>query len=413
MVRFFIVAIIFLVFKNWILPGAISSGDSSFRFPESWEGVSYFPYAWSPLSGDLGRSFVFTLGLNTYYTGTALLLTNFFHLPWDIIVRLVWFFPFIIVAFFSSRYLLKVVLPGLSDLYSSIGALLFLTNTYILMVVGGGQIGVGLSYGIAPLVLASFMRIADYDKLRIADYALRIRYSIIAGLVFSVQIMLDPRIAYVTIAAAILYLLFNYVLRIANGELQIKSVIRNKQLNIWGIIYALIIPLGITGLLHAFWLLPFLFVGSGSIDQLGGVYTTAGAVKFFSFAKLENSLSLLHPNWPENLFGKVSFMKAEFLALPILAYASLLFIGRKTSDLRHQRSIILFFALLGLIGAFLAKGANDPFGFLYIWLFEHVPGFVMFRDPTKWYLLIALSYSVLIPYSVYSIYEWLKHKLED
>jgi len=34
----------------------------------------------------------------------------------------------------------------------------------------------------------------------------------------------------------------------------------------------------------------------------------------------------------------------------------------------------------------------------------------MFRDPTKFYLLIALSYSVLIPFSVWNIYEWLKTK---
>ena len=32
----------------------------------------------------------------------------------------------------------------------------------------------------------------------------------------------------------------------------------------------------------------------------------------------------------------------------------------------------------------------------------------MFRDPTKWYTLVAVSYSVLIPFSIWKIYEWLK-----
>ena len=64
---------------------------------------------------------------------------------------------------------------------------------------------------------------------------------------------------------------------------------------------------------------------------------------------------------------------------------------------------IRFFLILSLLGVFLAKGSNEPFGQIYIWLFEHIPGFVMFRDPTKWYMLIAVSYSVLIPYSIYKI----------
>jgi len=56
-----------------------------------------------------------------------------------------------------------------------------------------------------------------------------------------------------------------------------------------------------------------------------------------------------------------------------------------------------------LLGTFLAKGANPPFGGVYIWLFEHIPGFVMLRDPTKFYLYIAIGYSVLIPFTLYSL----------
>ena len=71
-----------------------------------------------------------------------------------------------------------------------------------------------------------------------------------------------------------------------------------------------------------------------------------------------------------------------------------------------MRFVILGFALLGLIGIFLSKGANDPFGYIYLWLFETVPGFVMYRDPTKWYLFIVLAYIVLIPFSTFSLYQW-------
>src|SRR6185503_16152979 len=64
-------------------------------------------------------------------------------------------------------------------------------------------------------------------------------------------------------------------------------------------------------------------------------------------------------------------------------------------------------------GAFLAKGANDPFGGVYIWMFEHIPGFIMFRDPTKWYVLIAFAYAVLIPFSIWRIHNWLNSKFKN
>ncbi|MDP2637657.1 MAG: hypothetical protein Q8P26_01185, partial [Candidatus Levybacteria bacterium] len=128
----------------------------------------------------------------------------------------------------------------------------------------------------------------------------------------------------------------------------------------------------------------------------------------FSFAKFEQTISLLHPYWPENIFGKVGFMKPEFLILPVLAYTGLFFING-LKKLREKK-YILFFFLLGLLGAFLAKGTNGLFGGVYLWLFLHFPGFIMFRDPTKWYALISISYSILMPFTVWKIYEWLRLK---
>ena len=37
---------------------------------------------------------------------------------------------------------------------------------------------------------------------------------------------------------------------------------------------------------------------------------------------------------------------------------------------------------------------------MYLWLFNYVPGFILFRDPSKFYLLIGLSYAVLVGYLV-------------
>ncbi|MBI2033157.1 MAG: hypothetical protein HYT10_01690 [Candidatus Levybacteria bacterium] len=148
-------------------------------------------------------------------------------------------------------------------------------------------------------------------------------------------------------------------------------------------------------------------MGKSVSAQLGSEYVTTNAVQYLSFATFEQGFSLLHPYWPENIFGKVGFMKPEFLLLAVIAYTSFIFSPFKNS---HTRRYILFFAILGLIGSFLAKGANEPFGNIYVWLFQHFPGFMMFRDPTKWYTLIAVSYSVLIPFSIKSIFDLLNNQ---
>jgi hypothetical protein len=128
-------------------------------------------------------------------------------------------------------------------------------------------------------------------------------------------------------------------------------------------------------------------------------FSGSGNFKFFSFADFSHALSLLHPNWPENIFGKVYFLDPKFLILPLIAFSSLLFVKNKN---------ILYFALISLFGIFLAKGANPPFGEINSWFFSHVPGMSMFRDPTKWYVLIVLGYSILIPYSLKEISKYFK-----
>ncbi len=64
---------------------------------------------------------------------------------------------------------------------------------------------------------------------------------------------------------------------------------------------------------------------------------------------------------------------------------------------------IPYFALLALAGAFLAKGSNPPFGEVYLWLFDRVPGFNLFRDPSKFYIYVALAFSILIPFGVQEV----------
>jgi hypothetical protein len=231
--------------------------------------------------------------------------------------------------------------------------------------------GVSFAYAFIPLVFLVAIKLFNTSGL----YS-----SVLVGFVISLQVLFDPRIAALTIGSLTLFYLIRF-------EFHKKDFL-----------YFAAIPGLIIMLLHLYWILPLIFYKPNIIPQ---GFDSLSGVKFLSFAFLENSLSLLHPNWPENIFGKVSFMRSEFLVFPVLAYSSLLFLNSK---LKIQR-IILFFALLGLISAFLAKGTQEPFGGIYIWLFQHIPGFSLFRDSTKFYMLIALSYSILVPFSLWKISE--------
>jgi hypothetical protein len=363
----------FLVFKAWFSFGEISAGDAAFYFDENLKELSFTPYLW--LTSGLGYFCVQLFSFPYLF----LLIKGFslLNLPWVIIERLAWYWPFLVIGIFSSRFLIKTVSSKIK--FRFLAPFVFLLNSYILMVIGGGQISIAFAYAISPLVIALFIRNTTNNS---------VTSSVILGLSLALQIAFEPRIAALTLATAIFY--FFWIYRFSH----LKHVVET-----------FLIPLAIVIGVHFFWILPTIISGKESYPS--GL-SSSGWVGFLSFADFSNSLSFLHPNWPENIFGKIYFMRPAFLALPILAFTSLLFING-LKNLRIKKTI-LFFSSLALIGSFLAKGSKPPFGEIYLWLFNHLPGMGLFRDPTKFYVLIALSYSVLVPFAVSKIFNRLRRR---
>jgi len=369
-----------LIFREWFSLGIISSGDFNYYYGPSLKEYMFFPFAWDWQQHFGLGAFSSPFAWIYYDFVTPVIIGRLFSLDWHAISEIFYFSPFLIITFYSSIYLFKKIFDQSS--FYLLAAFIYLFNTYILMMVGGGQIvGISLAYAIFPFVLAQFIELINVQNLK------SISQSIKTGLFITLLIFFDLRFAYILVVAVFLY--FSLVIK----QSWQKSVA------------IFVIPFGIAGLLHAFWILPILMTHQNPVDSLGGAYKSLSSVTYFSFAKFENAIGLLHPNWPENVFGKVNFMKSEFLILPILAFSSVLFIDKKN---KTEARDVLYFAFLGLFGIFLAKGTNDPFGFIYLWLFQQVPGFIMFRDPTKWYTFIAIAYSVLIPFTVWKVYELLK-----
>lgn len=380
LVNLIVFSIFAVVFFSWVSPLPSVGQDWHYIFPETTREFSVVPSVYRSFVS-LGQNTFGFAGVEAYYQFTGRIFGAI--LPWVLIEKLFWFLPLLGITIFSSYRLTK----------SLIGSLIYTTNTYVLMIIGGGQLGVALAYGIAPLVLQLFFDIFPYVTKRLSRKLFE--RAILAGMAFALQVLIDMRIAYLTAGIIVFWYLW-----------ELFHLGMQKQFPFRSISVVFLSVLLTTVVLNLFWILPLLQVGISGVAAVQHMYGSVVGAKFFSFADFSNTIAFLHPNWPENLFGKVYFMRSEFLLIPMLAFSSILFLGRNRVDVggkdgaegKMTNSTLVFFVLVGLIGAFLAKGFNPLFENVYQLFFTSVPGFSMFRDPTKFYLLIAISYSVLIPF---------------
>lgn len=379
-----LIAFILYIFRNWFFLQSLSTGDWNYRFPQVILEFAVYPYAWNIGFGNgFGGDAVFLLALSTYYRLTAVFLSDAFRIPWEVIEKIIWYWPFLIVSVAGAFFLFKKLIVKDSVL-ALVASLIFATNTYVLMITGGGQMGVAMGYAMSPLVFFSFLSILTAGKSKKNGY----KVGLLAGIVFSLQLLFDLRLAYVSVVFVGIY----YLIHLFFHKL-VESFRKT-------FIPLVLVPFFVTLFLHFFWILPFVLLGKNPLTELGDTFSGSAMVDFLSFAKFENTISLLHPNWPENLFGKVYFMQPEFLLFPVLAFSHIFFLR---NEKKEKKIIVLFLSLTVLLGAFLAKGTSDPFGVIYAVAFEKIPGFMMFRDSTKWYVMVAMSYSLLIPYLIHKI----------
>lgn len=375
-----ILLIYIFIFFRWANFKVLSTGDWLYLYPKAVQEIVPFT-TWDLLfSGTTSNSDLPRLWFDPY----ALVVTKLSaFIGWPMFERFVWFVPYLLLSFFAAYLFSKKF--GFENNLRLLSGLIYSLNTYILLILSGGQVGVMMAYAFLPIVFFTLFDLLDNINLR---------KSLIFALSLSLLIVLDLRVAYMFLVAEALIVFLNLVK---------FSDKRGAKF-----LYAFIIPGVITLLMHTYWILPVVLSGQSPASELPNIYTSASSLGFFSFAKLENTLSLLHPNWPENIFGKVSFMNPQFLIIPILAFGSLLFIAKEK---KGRRDFLLSIVLLGILAIFLGKGTNDPLGVSYTFAFNKIPGFLMFRDPTKWYAIIAVSYSILIPYTIENLIPLAKKRL--
>lgn len=369
--QWLLIILLIIIFSPWFVSTKVLvGGDWPYLYQQTSQYFDTGPAVYKSYL-QLGLYNVPLAGIDMYYQTTAHMFSPI--VGWAATQRLFWFIPFLLVCMISSYLLTESVL----------GVIVYTANTYILMIVGGGQMGIALAYAIAPLVVRQCLQLLE--KLSDANpphFTAFLSPVLTTGGLFAVLLFFDARFFYLFFICYVLAIIvYAFAQQSGTSWLLFRTI------------PILIAPFVLSFLLNAFWILPLLVYFQNPLSNLGSAFTSVNIVRFLSFATFENSLGLLHPNWPENIFGKITFMRPEFLLLPLIAFSSFLFYQVSEYTMKKK---VLFFAILGLLGIFLAKGANEPFGAVYIWLFTKVWGFSLFRDPTKWYVFIALSYSFLI-----------------
>ncbi|HEX8964869.1 MAG TPA: hypothetical protein VF820_00370 [Patescibacteria group bacterium] len=368
-----------LLFYKFFTFQTIVGGDWHYVFKSTSDSFPLIPAIYRSYV-EIGQNTSALAGVEMYFQFTSKVFMQI--LPWSVVERIFWFFPFLIFSLISSYLFTRSV----------IGSLIYTTNTYILMILGGGQMGVVMAYSLVPFVF-SFSKILFSDNFQKIKNSKLVMQGILLAVSAGVVLFFDLRIFYLTSLILLLCLVFSFIKSEFSLNILKKRVIFFVSSGILSI------------LINGVWIVGLITSRQSATLGFGEEITSPKIISFLSFANFSDTFGLLHPNWPENIFGKVYFMRPEFLLLPIFAFGAIFFINKVKSETRRS---ILFYSIIGLLGVFLAKGENSPFGSIYGWLFTHIPGFIMFRDPTKFYVFIALAYSFLIPVTIAKFTEFIK-----
>lgn len=350
-----VTCVIILVFHSWLLNTNPNLGaDLSYDFEPIYEGFPR-PFAWRELvSHGLGTYVVNTLW--SYPVQVVFQLFLLFDIPFWLQMKYFALLPILIISAFGIYQLSKIYK---SDWLPA--ALFYITNTYFLLLIDGGQLQLGLAYALLPLCVYLF-------KIAVEGQFQR-------KLLFAVSVWLlgafDMRIVLLLVVVVGIHFLFDV-----------------RKIREYLVI--LITTLVVLILLNLYWILPGVLSRPVVLPEGHGDPTK---LVNLSFATITHALFLQQPHWYKNVFGHVSEPIWYFALIPVLAFSV-------TLTKRWLSKGVLIWLTIAAVGIFLSKGANPPFSDTYEWLFTNLPGFNVFRDPTKFFFIVSLAYAILIGTSV-------------
>lgn len=370
-------SIIFFIFylflyRVWFLQsGILTNDDWLYIYPQSFETYTFEPLAW--IDDQLGSVNIF---LYFHPVKVFMLYLNNLGLTYGDIERIVFLIPAITFGYWGSYLLIKDITK--SELASFVGSGVFLLNGYS-MIISSSHLTVLVSMSIVPFTLFLARRILEKKENHLF---------ILINILLFLSSAYEFRIFYINSFILLIYVLYNSFLTFKSWK--------DIFINFLKFSLFFFIPI----LFNFYW---FLFLYSKGMTQSNTFFDR----ELFgnNYMNIKRAITLFHPFWKN---GRVYPFFIQDIPLfqwliPIFAFSSF-YIGRKNKN-------ILFFGLISLIGIFLTKQVGIPFSHTYEFLFKNFPGFNAFREASKFYILIALGYSVLIGYLVKIILNKLDSKL--
>ena len=364
---FFVLLVIpaILIFRAFFLPGPLSWGDAPYYSQGALEELFNEPFAWVN-----GGIFGQINNLYWIYPVSFLfgLLNKIFGFSSEALIRLFFYFPALISSLVTpilfARYLR---LSRIAHFFSSI---IYTFNTYLILLIDGGQVGVALAYGIFPLFLLLLLRLRN--KISLVNF-----YQALGG--FVLISIADTRIAIVGLLTIVVWSVV---------EVIAKTYTPSKEH------FKILFLFGISALgLSAYWLYP-------STKLLASDIRISNEP--LQLLSLLNPLFLFQPHWPANEFGKIFPVPFYFVGIPLLTFGSLL--------IKRKESYIL--ALCVLIFAYLTKGTTPPLGGIYEILISKAPLGEAFRDSSKFFAPTILFSAILIGATSEKMFNLLTKKSE-
>jgi len=284
-------------------------------------------------------------------------------LSFDIASKLTLFAPIAILSFISPYVFSKRLTHDVH--VSFVVALFYGTTTYALI----NQVPIQFVYALSPLVFYFFIIALEDNKLQ--DW-------VVFSLFYWIAVCYEIRIMYVVSFVLFFYFIFHYFL------------VYKRYLK------AFIYCCFITIFLSAFWLLPSL---QGSVSSAVSS-TTNRALFGGGLFSIQQAFTVFTWNWtgsrPDDQFVNQP-IQMYFWILPLILLMSFFIVKFKF------KKQVIFFWIVSLIGIILTKQSGKPFSDLYQYLFLHFPGFSLFREASKFYIVTVIGYTGLLSFTLLHI----------
>ncbi|MFC2149403.1 hypothetical protein ACFLQ8_01755 [Candidatus Auribacterota bacterium] len=369
----------------WFRDGCVIAGSdfSGYIDPVLYSSNYFYPWA-QPATG--GANILMPASI-PYYVFFGLF--RLFGLG-SAVSQKIWLVTIFMMSGLSMRFLMRTIAAkrGNKALILSLTAAVFYMINFYVFNIKTFILNTAPLYALTPLVMAFLYRMIVVQK----DSFKYVVLTALTTLLFMGSVTNPP------FFAVFLFMQFLFLCFIIPLSKSFFSAIK-------GVLYViLLIALGF--LIHAWWFMPFVrlmleYQGFGVHQH---IYWNPGSWIKDTFA--------LGGCWAwGDYYNPVAFpiyqnifVRYALYLIPVMAFSSLL-LNKK------YRYFSCFFAILAFAGIFLSKGKGGALGGIFVYFFENVPGFWMFREPyAKFGWITVMGYAGLIGIFAQGLYDKVKEK---